>query len=280
MSTLSPRPPASAPSLHLRVGADSDQEFPQLLLLTVSRLLPQACSRWLGENRCAESVTASATPSGVWDRRQHPHTLVTGTEDQGHRGRPRGVRPASEMRVRGGPCLPGGWSPHSSTKAPPSPLTAGGRPGRDPPWAGRASGPPGTGLLLGVRPRGRGGGQYQDELDLVLVAAHVVQHHVLGDVLAVPQLVHPVVGVGVEHGPAQELCEGLRRAQRHPRGALPSRCQVRGPGPCPLLWGGRVPAQPWPRWDPARCLPSTLGPRGVRWGSRWRVRHPRGCLPP
>ena len=41
--------------------------------------------------------------------------------------------------------------------------------------------------------------QYQDQLDLVPVAPHVVQHHVLGDVLAVLQLVHLVMGVGVEH---------------------------------------------------------------------------------
>lgn len=186
-----------------------------------------------------------------------------------------GVRPASEMRVRGGPCLPGGRSPHSSTKAPPSPLTAGGRPGRDPPWAGRASGPPGPACSwVCVRVDG---GQYQDELDLVLVAAHVVQHHVLGDVLAVPQLVQPVVGVGVQHGPAQELCEGLRGAQRHREG--PCRPGARGgPGPCPHLRAAGCLPSPGPDGT-SHAASVHSGPCGVG-GSRWRVRLLRGCLPP
>lgn len=49
----------------------------------------------------------------------------------------------------------------------------------------------------------------QDVLDLIPATLDVVQHHVLEDVLPVLQLVHPVVGVGVEHRPAQELRQRL-----------------------------------------------------------------------
>lgn len=46
-------------------------------------------------------------------------------------------------------------------------------------------------------------------LDFILPALDVVHHHVLEDVLPVLQLVHLVVGVGVQHRPAQELGQRL-----------------------------------------------------------------------
>lgn len=49
----------------------------------------------------------------------------------------------------------------------------------------------------------------QNVLDLILATLDVVHHHVLEDVLPVLQLVHLVVGVGVQHGPAQELGQRL-----------------------------------------------------------------------
>lgn len=51
----------------------------------------------------------------------------------------------------------------------------------------------------------------------------MVENHVLCDVLAVLQLVHLVVGVCVQHRPAQELREGLQTEQRrqHPAGSGP-----------------------------------------------------------
>lgn len=42
-------------------------------------------------------------------------------------------------------------------------------------------------------------GLYQDGLDLILVTSHVVQNHVLCNVLAVLQLVHFVIGVRIQH---------------------------------------------------------------------------------
>lgn len=41
--------------------------------------------------------------------------------------------------------------------------------------------------------------QYQDFLDFIFVTSHMVQNHVLGDVLTVLQLVHLVIGVCVQH---------------------------------------------------------------------------------
>lgn len=49
----------------------------------------------------------------------------------------------------------------------------------------------------------------QNVLDLILATLDVVHDHVLEDVLPVLQLVHLVIGVGVQHGPAQELGQGL-----------------------------------------------------------------------
>ena len=43
-------------------GPDSDQDFPQLVLLAVRRLLPEAFSGWLGEKTRYETVMASAAP--------------------------------------------------------------------------------------------------------------------------------------------------------------------------------------------------------------------------
>lgn len=48
-------------------------------------------------------------------------------------------------------------------------------------------------------PSQRARDSYQDFLDFILVASHMVQNHVLGDVLTVLQLVHLVIGVCVQH---------------------------------------------------------------------------------
>lgn len=52
---------------------------------------------------------------------------------------------------------------------------------------------------------------HQDVLDFIIAALDVVQHHVLGYVLPVFQLIHLVVGVRVEHRPSKELCQRLGR---------------------------------------------------------------------
>lgn len=46
-------------------------------------------------------------------------------------------------------------------------------------------------------------------IDLVFATLDVVHDHVLKDVPPVFQFVHPVVGVGVEHRPAEELGQRL-----------------------------------------------------------------------
>ena len=43
-------------------GPDSDQDFPQLVLLAVGGLLPEAFSGWLGEKTCYETVMVSTAP--------------------------------------------------------------------------------------------------------------------------------------------------------------------------------------------------------------------------
>lgn len=50
---------------------------------------------------------------------------------------------------------------------------------------------------------------HQDVLDFIFATLDVVEHHVLVDVLPVLQFVHLIVGVGVEHRPAQELSQRL-----------------------------------------------------------------------
>lgn len=54
----------------------------------------------------------------------------------------------------------------------------------------------------------------QDVLDLVVPTLDVVHHHVLGDVFAILQLVHLVVGVCVQNGPSQELSQSLKDRDR------------------------------------------------------------------
>lgn len=60
----------------------------------------------------------------------------------------------------------------------------------------------------------------QNVLDLILATLDMVHHHVLEDVLPVLQLVHLVVGVGVQHGPAQELGQRLDRCVKIKRGKV------------------------------------------------------------
>ena len=64
----------------------------------------------------------------------------------------------------------------------------------------------------------------QYSLDLVLAALDVVHDHVGEDVLTVLQLVHLVVGIGVQNRPAEELGQRLageghrEKCSRNPRG--------------------------------------------------------------
>lgn len=55
---------------------------------------------------------------------------------------------------------------------------------------------------------------YQNFLDFILVTFHVVEHHVLSNVLTVLQLVHLIICVCVEYRPTQELCQGLGEGKR------------------------------------------------------------------
>lgn len=55
---------------------------------------------------------------------------------------------------------------------------------------------------------------YQNFLDFILVTFHVVEHHVLSNVLTVLQLVHLIVCVCIEHRPTQELRQGLDKGKR------------------------------------------------------------------
>lgn len=63
-----------------------------------------------------------------------------------------------------------------------------------------------TSMLMGVLHFAR---HYQNFLNFILVTLHVVEHHILGNVLPVLQLVHLIICVCVENGPAQKLCQGL-----------------------------------------------------------------------
>lgn len=55
---------------------------------------------------------------------------------------------------------------------------------------------------------------YQNFLDFILVTFHVVEHHVLSNVLTVLQLVQLIICVCVEYRPTQELCQGLGKGKR------------------------------------------------------------------
>lgn len=54
----------------------------------------------------------------------------------------------------------------------------------------------------------------QDILNLVIPTFDVVQHHVLCNVFPILQLVHLVVSVRVQNGPAQELGQSLGNRDR------------------------------------------------------------------
>lgn len=55
---------------------------------------------------------------------------------------------------------------------------------------------------------------YQNFLDFIFVTFHVVEHHILSNVLPVLQLVHLIIRVCVEYRPAQKLCQGLGEGKR------------------------------------------------------------------
>lgn len=66
----------------------------------------------------------------------------------------------------------------------------------------------------------------QNGLQLIRGAFGLVHEHLLGDVFPVLHTVQPVVGVAVQHRPAQELCQGLeqmrvRKDERRRRAAPP-----------------------------------------------------------
>lgn len=63
----------------------------------------------------------------------------------------------------------------------------------------------------------------QNILNLIIPTFDVVEHHVLSDVFPILQLVHLVVSVRVQNGPAQELGQSLRnRKQDQSRSKLDS----------------------------------------------------------
>lgn len=69
----------------------------------------------------------------------------------------------------------------------------------------------------------------QNGLHLVFGASGLVHEHLLGDVLPPLHAVQPVIGVAVQHRPAQELRQGLAQTAR---GRNTSKQEATQPSPC------------------------------------------------
>lgn len=65
-------------------------------------------------------------------------------------------------------------------------------------------------------------GTYKDVLNLIISTFDVVQHHILGDVFPVLQLIHFVICVCVEDRPTQKLCQSLLEEQMHLEASMAS----------------------------------------------------------
>lgn len=66
---ISPQPQALPAPPPRGWGSGSDQDFPQLVLLTVSRLLPQALPCWLGETESVSYTLVTMGQSDIWHKR-------------------------------------------------------------------------------------------------------------------------------------------------------------------------------------------------------------------